>query len=261
MTRQLINPTNPIDPRLRARRVAVSEARVRRRHRLLVFVVGLVTIATGAWLLAYRSPLLDVDHVDVRGEGHAEARSLARATGVATGTPLLGVDRAAVRHRVEAQPWVLQATVTRRWPGTLQVTVVERTPVALLGQGGAATVVDQTGRVLGPAPRSAVLPHLEVPVVPVGSRLDPRSRTVAAVIGDLPERVRREVLRGGVAKGNLTFTLIDGVTVRWGDPTATRDKARSLQLLLAKADRASIATIDVSVPSAAALTRKDGPVA
>jgi len=48
-------------------------------------------------------------------------------------------------------PWVKQASVKRILPGTLRVTVTERTPGALALIGGSVYVVDEAGVVMGPA--------------------------------------------------------------------------------------------------------------
>ena len=256
-----VGPTNPIDPRLRARRAHVTRTRVRRRRWVALSIVLLVLLAAGAWFLVYRSPAFDVDRVNVRGNDRAPTDQLRRAAAVPRGAPLASVDLPAVRRRVEAQPWVAQASVDRRWPGTIQVRVIERTPVAVVGAGRAAMLVDRTGRVLGPASAKAALPAVAGPTDKAGTRLPPSSQRLTGVLGDLPPELRRQVVEARSNPTGLTFTLTDGVKVRWGDRAATGDKARSLLLLLAKADRRTIATVDVSVPSAAALTRKDGPVA
>jgi cell division protein FtsQ len=254
-------PADRIDPRLRERRDEVTQARIRRRRRAVLSLGVLALLAMGAWFLVYRSPVLDVDRVTVSGNGHASTAQLRRAAGVARGTALASVDLAAVRRRVEAQPWVEQATVARRWPGTVQVRVVERTPVATTKGAHGDLLVDRTGRVLGPAPAKVDLPLIAGPVAEPGAQLSSSSQRMTGVLADLPPQLRHPGAQAGSTAAGLTFTLTGGVKVRWGDDQATAEKARSLLLLLAKADRATIASIDVSVPSAAALTREDGPVA
>lgn len=48
------------------------------------------------------------------------------------GRPLIAVDPDAVLAGLEANPWVRRARVERRWPDRLVVTVVTRTPAAVL---------------------------------------------------------------------------------------------------------------------------------
>jgi cell division protein FtsQ len=259
--RRPVRPAEGIDPRLRERRDEVAQARIRRRRRVVATFAVLLLLAVGAWFLVYRSPVLDVDRVTVSGNHHTSTAELQRAAGVARGTALVSVDLAAVRRRVEAEPWVQGVTVGRRWPGTVRVQVIERTPVAITGGAGGHLLVDRTGRVLAPAPAKTALPLLASPAAKPGAQLSQTAQRVTAVIGDLPPELRSQVMQAGSTSAGLTFTLTGGVKVRWGDDQATAAKAQSLLLLLAKADRATIASIDVSVPSAAALTREAGPVA
>ncbi|MGH9342283.1 MAG: cell division protein FtsQ/DivIB [Terriglobia bacterium] len=60
-------------------------------------------------------------------------------------TSLFLVDLAKERHRIDAIPWVESATLARVFPNFLQVTVVERTPVAYAQVNGGIELVDQNG--------------------------------------------------------------------------------------------------------------------
>lgn len=48
----------------------------------------------------------------------------------------LSADLDAVREQLEALPWIYRATVRRRWPNALEVSVVEQLPIARWGEGG-----------------------------------------------------------------------------------------------------------------------------
>lgn len=52
------------------------------------------------------------------------------------------------RRQLEAIPWVAQATVRRALPNTLQVDIIERTPIAFLRDGGTLALVDSHGVIL-----------------------------------------------------------------------------------------------------------------
>lgn len=254
-------PTNPIDPRLRVRRAEVAHARAVRRRRLVLLVAAAITVVAASIGLVYRSPLLDVDHVAVHGTHLADPAEVRRAAAVSSDQPLASVDLGAARRNVEAVPWVDAVHLRRSWPGTLVVEVTERVPVAVVGQGASLALVDRTGRVLGSGSAAAWLPVIYGAVPRPGARLDRRRCRLAAVFAALPVALRSQVGAGRVSGRSLTFTLTDGVTVRWGDAGQTPAKAASLMALLTQAGRSTIATVDVSVPAAAALTRKDGPVA
>ncbi|MGZ8762180.1 MAG: cell division protein FtsQ/DivIB, partial [Acidimicrobiia bacterium] len=118
-----------IDPRIRARRVAVTREQGQRRLRLILFVLAFLGLLGAVWL-ALESPALDVDHVEVTGTRGVSVIEVAAAAEIFRGDALMFVDTEAARGRVEALPRIASAKVTRSFPGTVHVEVTEREPVA-----------------------------------------------------------------------------------------------------------------------------------
>lgn len=52
----------------------------------------------------------------------------------------VSADLAAIRERIVALPWIDQATVARRWPSHLRITVTEQVPAAIWGESGLLNV-------------------------------------------------------------------------------------------------------------------------
>ncbi|MCU1369266.1 MAG: ftsQ [Ilumatobacteraceae bacterium] len=242
-----------VDPRLQARRLEVARGEGRRRLRWVMAAVVIAVLVGGAYALA-QSPVLDVDHVEVRGTSRTERAEAVEAAGIASGSAMVGVDAPAVEGRLEALPWVERATVSRSWPGTVEIAVVERTPVAVVGTGSDAVQVDGDGRVLGPV-TDTDLPVLGGDGAVAGRSLSPTQRWVVAAVADLPDDLRSEVAAASATPAGIRLTLHDGIDVRWGDSRQSTAKADAVRVLLDQADRTTIDTIDVSVPRAATVTR------
>lgn len=66
---------------------------------------------------------------------HLSPERLTEIMGLQPGTNILAVDVEAVRRKIEADPWVASATVSRQLPDTLHVAVTEHTPAAVLLSG------------------------------------------------------------------------------------------------------------------------------
>jgi cell division protein FtsQ len=248
-------PESPsfVDPRMQSRRIEVARGNGRRRLRWVIAGAAAALLVVGGYSLT-QSPVLDVDRIEVGGTARTTRTEIREASGIAADAPMVSLDDGAVARRIEALPWVERATVTRSWPGTVRIRVTERTPVAIVGSGAAAVVVDDAGRALGPAG------DLDLPVVggdPVeaGDQLAAVPRWVVATIAELPDELRAEVAAASATPSGLRLTLVDDIEVRWGDASQGSAKADALGVLLEQADRATIATIDVSVPRAATVTR------
>ena len=247
-------PVTPTGPRRTRGRRARRPADRRRR-----LVVGLgaavLVLAVAAWVVL-ASPLLSVRTVQVDGVSTLTGDEVVAAAGIAAGTPLVRVDTTAAAARVGGLPQVASAEVTRGWPGTVVVTVVERVPVAVVQTAGQRRLVDAGGvvfeTVTGPAPDGVVPLEVSTP-----GPEDAATRAALGAVTALPAEVRAQ-LTGVTARtaDDVTLTLTDGRSVRWGNADLTDRKARVLGALLQQVDAGAIepgALLDVSTPDAVVL--------
>ena len=254
-------PVVSIDPRIRRRRIEVRRDEGRHRLRLLAGCIGVATAVAGAVGIS-RSPLFDVDYVDVRGAENTPRRLVVAAGRLASHPAMLDVDTGAVARRVEALPWVRQATARRQWPGTVRIDLVERRPSAVLPAGESRWArADSTGRVLDVGPEKPtglpVIANVPLPGPP-GSQVGPPARPALRVAAALPDGLRPRVADVAVVDGGeveLALTSPGGV-VRLGRPTGLGQKLGVLATILARADLGGVQVIDVRVPRAPALTRR-----
>ncbi|HEY4101880.1 MAG TPA: FtsQ-type POTRA domain-containing protein [Gemmatimonadales bacterium] len=112
-----------------------------------IVAIVVVAIAVFAPRAIRRLRFFQVRSVEVVGARYLDPVDVARRLGVRHTTsmfdPLAPMERAAT-----AIPGVIRARVTRRFPGTLRVTVDESSPVALVTQGDHLALMDARGRVL-----------------------------------------------------------------------------------------------------------------
>jgi cell division protein FtsQ len=215
-------------------------------------VLGLAVLA---WVL-WGSPLLAVRTVQVDGVATLPAEQVRETAGVDEGTPLLRVDVTAVQERVAQLPQVDSVEVTRGWPSTVVITVVERTPVAVVGTPGRRSLVDARGvlfdTITGDAPEGVV----PLEVADPGPDDAPTMAALGALTA-LPDDVRGQVAGAAATSAeDVSLTLEDGTTVRWGTPEQTDEKAAALTAVLDQIASGALepaGTIDVSTPDAVVL--------
>lgn len=257
LTRQAARRSTRIDPRLNARRIEVARARGRKRLRRLA-VLAVITVLVLGGIALTRSSLLDVDRITVTGADSSGRDAVLAVAAIPTGESMVSVDVSKVETRLEQLPWVAEASVSRSWPGTVDIEVTERVAVAVAGEGSAAVLVDAEGRILGPAVGRRSLPAVgsTSPGEP-GTFLSDDHRSLVALVAALPAELLAEVDTAAFVADTPVLVLNDGIEVRLGDSTRLRSKADAALALLDQVGRTTIATIDVSVPSAAALTRDE----
>lgn len=239
----------PAGARLAARAQAERSARRRRTgRRLAVAAAGLAPVALLVWILL-SSPLLGVRSVAVSGTTRLTAAQVRAAADVATGTPLARVDAAAVVRRVKALGPVAQVRVSRGWPSTLRVRVVERVAVAGVLTSRGATLLDADGVAF--APVASLPPGVVRLQVAKPGPTDPTTRAALAVLAELPPSIRvRVAIVRAAGPSSVTLLLRDGRRVLWGGVGDPVLKAQAAEALL----KMPGSTYDVSRP--AVVTRR-----
>jgi cell division protein FtsQ len=251
----------PIDPRFRARRVAVKRSAGRRRLRWVVAFGVVVAVLVLAASLFF-TPLLDVDRITVAGQFRTAPEDIVAAGGVDRGEPLARIDLEAAARRVEELPWVAEATVVRDWPGTVRYRITERTPVAgEEGPDGTWAAVDGGGRVvaeLDDAPADLPVVQGATVAVEVGATASADERGAFALAAAIPPSTRPLVAAVVVgADRAVTVRLVAGGVVTVGPLEDLPEKGAALAGVLAAVDPC-VVTLDLTVAAAPLLTRTPG---
>lgn len=263
-----------VDPRFERRRLEVRRDAGRRRLTVVLASAAVVAAVAGG-LASTRSPVLDVDRVEVRGASHTSRADVVSVTGLGSHRRMVDVRPGAVARAVERLPWVAHARVIRQWPATVRIDLQERVPVAVVAVGGPAApgsgllapadrrwaLADRTGRVLAVVPRSPTgLPELAGVAAPGG----PGASVVAAagaslpVAAALPPGLRPRVAEVAAADGGAVRLRLGapGAVVLLGPPDRLAEKLAAVQAVLDGASLDRLAVIDVRVPAAPVLTRR-----
>jgi cell division protein FtsQ len=88
---------------------------------------------------------LAVGDVQVEGRDRASRDAILIALGASRGSPILAVDPAQAKRRLETIPWVRSASVERRLPDALYVRLVERQPLAFWQRDSKLVPIDRDG--------------------------------------------------------------------------------------------------------------------
>jgi len=216
-----------------------SRQRRIRAARPWAILATLVVLAGLAGWVGYGTSLLGVREVRVTGVTILTAPQVRQAADIRAGTPLARVDLAAVRERVSRLVPVDRVSVSRDWPRTIVVQVMERTAVAVVPQDKEFLLVDRAGvafHTVASRPRGLA-------TMAVSSPAD--LPAAAQVLGALTPRLRAELSSITVdGPARIRLKLTGGREVVWGDATRSDRKAKVASALLARDGK----TFDVSAP-------------
>lgn len=240
-----------LSPRhIRARHIhAAAWWRSGRARRIGVGAVcALLVLAVAAGWLVFYSRVLGLEQIDVRGSNTLSNGAVREILAIPVGTPLARVDIGAAESILEGIAQVETATVTRGWPNTLVVRLVERSAVAAVDVDGTGWLIDRHGVLFA---QVSALP--EATVVLQVERAGPDDRaTIAAleVIDALDPELRALLIRvRATSPTAIELDLLGDRTVIWGGPEGSVRKSQVLTGLLAAGVQASV--YDVSSPTSA----------
>jgi cell division protein FtsQ len=153
---------------------------------------------------------LRIANVSLSGQRQVSREAIFAAAGVTDHSSLLFLDAGDARARLEAIPWIAEATVRKLYPDRLLITVIEREAFALWQVQGKVSVIAADGTVLSAQvePRLAALPFV------VGNGAAAKARSFLAILDKFPtirDSVRASIY---VAERRWNLKLKNGIDVR-----------------------------------------------
>ncbi|MFC8046918.1 cell division protein FtsQ/DivIB [Nocardia sp. NPDC057353] len=215
------------------RAAARSGGRPARRRRLprpaRWGVLGVAVLVT-AVAVAYLTPAFAVRTVRVEGAAAVPEDAVRAELGVPDGLSMLRIDTTAMAARVASIPKISTARVQRVFPGTVLVTVRERTPVLWFTGPGGAHLVDAEAVEYAVEPAPPGVPEL------AAAGATPATRQAAVtVLTALPPALAAEVAKVEArSASDIVLTLRDGRTVLWGGAEDAARKAAVVGPLLTR---------------------------
>ncbi|MHB9003080.1 MAG: cell division protein FtsQ/DivIB [Coriobacteriia bacterium] len=190
-----------------------------------------VAVVVGAVAL-YRAPVFSVTRIDVIGNRHLSEQDVRNIVDLPADATLLRLPIQQIDQRLEANPWIASATVSRDFPDAVRIRVQERVPAALVDVGTGFWIVDENAWAI--APQSADV------------------TTTLVVVRDVPD------FEPGQGKRSESSALRNALSVWSG--LSEELHARTRLLSAPSVDKTAIVTIDdieVFVGSAEDMAKKD----
>ena len=245
-----------MDPRIQSRRIDVMRAKGRRRLRLLLLIIAVLSLGVGGYFLS-KSSLFDVDEIVIEGVSTELEGEVREAADINKGKPLLEVDSSSSSKRIEAIPWVGEARISRSWGGTITIRVSTREPVAAFLSEEGWVVVDIEGRVLD---KEDELPYDLLPIeeevgsLSIGEWAPEQVIPLIQVAGTISTELTGDVssIKGG---NQIELLLFGGGKILFGDSSDIEEKALAAATILSQVDQSSVLHIDVRAPLTPVLCR------
>ncbi|MEO7397995.1 MAG: FtsQ-type POTRA domain-containing protein [Ilumatobacteraceae bacterium] len=242
---------NAMDPRLRARRIAVRRAVGRRRLKWFLIIGSVVVVVAGA-LAVLGSSLFEVKHVTPSGVSGNTNDAYEAALEQLRGHPVLLVDTHQIESQLERNPWVREARVMTDFPDSATVEIVERVPIATYqGSDGRFRIIDVEGAVLvviENRPLEFMLISGPGADAEAGGSAGDAFRHAAELVEALSPAVRARTERVVVGETGELSLMFASTEVILGAPEELLEKLTRLEAVLKRSDADSYMLINVSTP-------------
>jgi hypothetical protein len=198
----------------------------------------MLAITVGLVVAVFQSSWFSIDSIVVEGEVRAPVIALLEEAGVEEGVSVVSVRANHAEEQLVNDPWVAAAEVRVVWPRTIEVTIVEHTPIARVriaeaspGDGG--WVVASPQGVVLTVGEQLVDPLIELPTTvttPGALIAEPPILGALEFVAALPIELKPGLLVGQ-NDGMLEATVL-GFSVELGTPRDMAQKAVTLAALL-----------------------------
>lgn len=191
-------PALASDRRFRRRQAGLPRRKNRSEPWALALARRLAPVAIAALLTfivaqqVYFSPHFQVQRITVHGNQRLSVGEVRSLLGGLEGQRVLDVDIDAWRTKLLESPWVADARLHRVLPSTIDVTVVERAPLATLRSGDQLFLLDESGGIIdeyGPQYADVDLPIVDgLAADPLSPARRAREALLARVLSSLSTR-------------------------------------------------------------------------
>ena len=153
---------------------------------------------------------LSVEEVQLEGRVNASKAQVIKALSLRRGDPILAVDLAAARQRLLSLPWVREASIKRRLPDMIQVSIKERQPMALWQRKGRLVLVDTYGDIV----TKRNLSRFRELIIIVGKDAPHHAATLFAMLDSEPLLARKVTAAVRVGARRWNVQLKPGIRIQ-----------------------------------------------
>lgn len=230
-----------------------------RRYVIRVAVTAVVLFAIGASAVyVYRSDLFAITEVKANGVTHLTSSEITEIAAVPEDSTILRLDSDGIVERLESNAWVQSATVTREFPDTVVIDIVERTPAAVVALDETTYWVIASDGAWLSAATDEDLEDLMLITDVSSSVADPLSgsdcddggiENALAIVEGISDELKDKVESVSAESSIKTsLNMKDGVVIAFGDSSDIELKESVIEELLDKYE-GKISYINVRVPS------------
>lgn len=174
-------------------RVRKNRSRERKDYQRIIFgffrlllwasvIIGSFLLIAGGYRYLITAPYFSVEQIIVKGVKQLSPEQVIKESRLKINDNIFTVDLAQVKKRLQAQPWIEQASVQRILPRSLKIKIKEREPVALIHLDN-LYYLDKNGEVFKKVSREEILNYPVITGITRSELTSPGRQEVKDLLG------------------------------------------------------------------------------
>jgi cell division protein FtsQ len=202
---------------------ALRKISPRARSLRMTALVTIMLLSLAVLLWVYTSTgVLNIKNIDVKGNYILGTNYLRSLSGITADTHLIKMDVKAAENALLSEPYVASVSISRRFPNTVVLDIVEREPQASILQNGKYHLVDQHGVVLASTdekpPGLTEIKDAETPLLYSGNEITGGNfAVISELLSSMPSSLRDITTTAGYQSGDGLYLEAKGTRVIYGD--------------------------------------------
>jgi cell division protein FtsQ len=234
--------------------------------RIFIIIILLGIVFFGIWLV--RSPYFKVKEINFSGNEHYTQGELRKQVENLWDENIVFLDiKGEVMEPLEELPWVKEVNVSKDvFKMTVNITVTERKPVAIIQRDGRFLLIDVDGRILEDDIRQSQSEHILLKYDDISEDMageyisDNNVMEFLIVVKDMSIDIKKQYAYAAFTDKGLVFYDGSGIYVIYQDSSDSAEKNVSIRTVLnaIKGGEANVEYIDISVPDFPVVKYKNG---
>lgn len=230
--------------------------KVRRKQQLqmgLMSILVILVLAVLFWL--YRSDLFRVKKVEISGNKQLSKRQIEQIVDIEPTDSLVRLPTRDIKKRLKKNNWVRDVEISRSFPNTVKIQIIERKAIAMVPVEDGSAVVDKEGLVLAKITNIdktdlVLIRDLNVTKAKVGQKIDSKSFSNASLcLSNLDVKFRKSLsIVSAPSVDKLSLYTKKGIEIIYGKAEKFEKKNYIINKILSD-DGNEVIFIDIRVVS------------
>ena len=152
---------------------------------------------------------LTLQTIKVAGNHVISTEDILATVALPKGYPMLAINTDSIRHTLKNVGWIKSVSISKQFPNTLVIKIVERTPIAIWQNKGGYQLIDEDGHLMG---TQSITQYLNLLLL-VGDDAPAQMEKLQLILDEMPKIKENIKIASWISGRRWTLTTSSGVEI------------------------------------------------